>query len=123
MDYPNLVSLAIIAQGQKDHVCSLVNSLLQNTPTCSVMLGDDYETALIISRIPEESIQDITSLLPRVALENNIQLRCLVPRAFRSFQSAIHQRLLKDDNTWDDDVSAFLSQARSKRKELSESNA
>ena len=54
-------------------------------------------------------------------VENGVNIRCMRPTTFRRYTSNLYQRLLKDDGTWDDDVSAFLSQARSKRKELSDS--
>jgi hypothetical protein len=119
----SLISLAIIAQGENNRVYSLVSSFLKNTPTSYARLDVSGSNAVILTRLPEESVYDITSQLTSRGLEYDVNIRCLRPTTFRRYTSNLYQRLLKDDGTWDDDVSAFLSQARSKRKEMSESNA
>ncbi len=118
----NLVSLATVVQGPPKKVVSVSHAFLQFAPTTLMMLGDDAEQSILISRLPEESIYEIATELPRVGLDYDLTIRCLRPTTFQSFAHNLYQRLLRDDGTWDDDVSAFLSQARSKRKELSESN-
>ncbi|TFG28987.1 hypothetical protein EU528_10360 [Candidatus Thorarchaeota archaeon] len=119
----SLVSLSIIANGKSDRVYSLVSSFLKNTPTSYARLDETGENAVILTRLPEESVYDIASQLTSKGIEQDINIRCMRPTTFRRYTSNLYQRLLKDDGTWDDDVSAFLSQARSKRKELSKSNA
>lgn len=118
-----LVSIATVVQGLSDHVISLVAAFLENTPTSTAMISDDEETGIIISRLPESSAYQITSNLPKEGYKQELQIRCLRPTSFKTYTYNLYQRLLRSDGTWDDDVSAFLSQARSKRKELSESNA
>lgn len=119
----NLVSLAIIAQGKNHTVLSLVSEFLKNTPTSYTRVDEEGENAVILTRLPEESVYDIASQLTSKGIENGVSIRCMRPTSFRRYTSNLYQRLLKEDGTWDDDVSAFLSQARSKRKELSKSNA
>jgi hypothetical protein len=87
------------------------------------MLNDGGDTGIIISKLTEESAYEIATAIPRDGIQSGLNIRCLRPTSFRSFTYDLYHRLLKDDGTWDDDVSAFLSQARSKRKELSEGNA
>ena len=118
-----LVSLAIIIQGRNETIASLTYELLRSTPTSYARLDKAGENAVILSRLPEESVYDIASQLASRGLEHDVNIRCLRPTTFRRYTSNLYQRLLKDDGTWDDDVSAFLSQARSKRKQLSKSNA
>lgn len=118
-----LISLAILAQGENNRVCSLVSSFMKNTPTSYGRLDEEGENAVILTRLPEESVYEIVSQLTTRGLEYDVNIRCLRPTTFRRYTSNLYQRLLKDDGTWDDDVSAFLSQARSKRKELSKSKA
>ncbi|TFH06272.1 MAG: hypothetical protein E4H14_11140 [Candidatus Thorarchaeota archaeon] len=119
----SLLSLAIIAQGKSTTITSVVSEFLKNTPTSYARLDETGENAVILTRLPEESVYDIASQLTSRGIEQDINIRCLRPTTFRRYTSNLYQRLLKDDGTWDDDVSAFLSQARSKRRELSESNA
>jgi hypothetical protein len=120
---PTLVSIASIVQGNPRKVASFVSNLLTNTPTSLVMLNHQIDSGVIISRFPEEAAYELVTKLNQPGIQQDFAIRCLRPRTFRSFTSTLYQRLLKPDGTWDDDVSAFLSQARSKRRELSESNA
>jgi hypothetical protein len=119
----NLLSLATIINGPPKKVTSISRAFLEFTPTTLMMLGDSGEQSILLSRLPETAFYEIASELPQRGLEQGITIRCLRPTTFQSFTHDLYQRLLKDDGTWDDDVSSFLSQARSKRKELSESNA
>jgi len=119
----NLISLATIIQGTSEKVMSLCSSFLENTPTTLCMLGNNAKQAVLLSRIPELPAYELVIELPRAGLDQDMNIRCLRPTTFQSYTHNLYQRLLKDDETWDDDVSAFLSQARSKRKQLPESNA
>jgi len=118
-----LISLAIILQGRVETITSLTAELLANTPTSYARLDETGENAVILSRLPEESVYDIATQLSSRGIEHGVNIRCMRPTTFRRYTSNLYQRLLQKDGTWDDDVSAFLSQARSKRKELSKSNA
>ena len=118
-----LVSLVTIAKGPSRNIISLISAALENTPTTTAMISEDEETGILISRVPERSAYEIASNLPKLAYEQGMQIRCFRSSSFQSYTYNLYQRLMKPDGTWDDDVSAFLSQARSKRKELSESNA
>ncbi len=118
-----LVSIATIAQGKSKHITSLTESLLDNSATSLVMLNKSADMVVILSMLPEEVAYELAVELPRCGLPKDVIIRCMRPTVFRSFTYDLYYRILKADGTWDDDVTAFLSQARSKRKELSESNA
>lgn len=120
---PKLITLAVILQGEKETVTSVISEFLTSTPTTFARLDETGESGVLLSRLPEDSAQVIASQLASRAIAYGANIRCMRPTAFRGYTSNLYQRLLKPDGTWDDDVSAFLSQARSKRKELSESNA
>jgi hypothetical protein len=60
------------------------------------------------------------SALPSRGQEEGLTIRCLQPRTLWNYTRTLYQRLLKDSGTWDEDVSGFLSQARSMKKTLSE---
>jgi hypothetical protein len=119
---PNLITLAVILQGEKETVTSVISEFLTSTPTTFARIDETGESGVLLSRLPEESAQVIAAQLASRAIAYGANIRCMRPTAFRGYTSNLYQRLLKPDGTWDDDVSAFLSQARSKRKELSESN-
>ncbi|MFW9964155.1 MAG: hypothetical protein ACFFCX_11355 [Candidatus Sifarchaeia archaeon] len=118
-----LVSIATLVQGESRHLISLTEALLGNTPTSLAMLNKRADLGVIISTFTEGAAYEVTQKIPKYGLENDLVVRCMRPTAFRNYTLDLYQRLLRDDDTWDDDVSAFLSQARSKKKELSESNA
>lgn len=119
----NLVTLATIINGPSDRVTSVCNAFLDNTPTTLMMIDDKGEQSVLLTRLPETSAYMLASNLPDIGMEHGLTTRCFRPTTFQSYTHSLYQRLLKDNGTWDDDVTAFLSQARSKRKELSESNA
>lgn len=118
-----LISLATIIQGKEDNLRSLVIAFLKHTPTSLVMVDDSYNQVVAISKMPESTAYELASSLPERGFDLGLNIRCMRPTIFKSYTHNLYQRLLKEDGTWDDNVSAFLSQARSKRKELSESNA
>ena len=119
---PDLVSMLTIAQGDGQKICSLSNAFLEQTPTSLVMLGEECSKAVILTKLPAEDVFRLQSLLPERGHEENLSVRCLRPRAHLSYTGSLYQRLLKADGTWDDDISGFLSQARSMQKTLSEDN-
>jgi hypothetical protein len=118
-----LVSLATIAQGKMQNIISLTESLLENTPTSLAMLTSDGSNATILSKMPEAAVFELARGLPKFGFEQELNIRCMRLTTFKSYTHNLYQRLLQEDGTWNDDVSAFLSQARSKRRELSKSNA
>jgi hypothetical protein len=77
---------------------------------------------IVFSRMPSDDVYHLQSELPVRGQEEGLTIRCLQPRALWNYTRTLYQRLLRDDGTWDDDVSGFLSQARSMRKTLSEDN-
>lgn len=115
-----LISLATIVEGSSERILSVCSAFLTNTPTTLFMLGNSSSQAIMLSRVPETTAYELASELPGLGLNQDLIIRCLRPTTFQSYNHNLFQRLLRDDGTWDDDVSAFLSQARSKRKELSE---
>ena len=118
----NLVTLATIINGPPDRVTSVCSAFLDTTPTTLMMIDEKGEQAVLLTRLPETAAYTLASNLTGMGLEHGLTIRCFRPTTFQSFTHSLYQRLLHDDGTWDDDVSAFLSQARSKRKELSERN-
>ncbi len=118
-----LISVATYIQGGVEAVSSLASEFLESTPTSYVRINQSGENCIVLTRLPEETVHSFASQLTSKGMEYDMNIRCMRPTTFRRYTSNLYQRLLKEDGTWDDDVSAFLSQARSKRKELSESNA
>jgi hypothetical protein len=115
----SLVSLLTFAQGPPRNIYSITDAFLRKTPSSSAMIGKDGKNAIILSRLPEEQLHEIMSTLPQVALDNDLAVRCMRPRSYRSYRNNLYQRLLRPDRSWDDDVSALLSQYRSDRRTVS----
>ena len=118
-----LVSIATIAQGKPEQITALTDSLLRYTPTSLAWINDESDMGIVLSTLTEDAAYELVTRLPDEGIQRGLTIRCMRPTSFRSFTSDLYHRLLKPDGTWDDDVSAFLSQARSKRRELSEGNA
>ena len=118
-----LVSIATLVQGESKHLISLTKALLDNTPTSLAMLNKKADMGIILSTFTQDAAYELTMKMPKYGIENDLTIRCMRPTAFRNYTLDLYRRLLRDDGAWDDDVGAFLSQARSKRKELSQSNA
>jgi hypothetical protein len=119
----DLVSTLTLANGPPERICSLAGSSLTCMPTSLVMMEENNRTCAILSRLPEDAVYDLASSLPIAGKANKMEIRVLRPLSFSTYYHDFYQRLLRNDGTWDDDVSAFLSQARSKRRELSEDSA
>lgn len=118
-----LISLATIIQGKEDLLRSVLIAFLKNTPTTLAMRNDTRDQVILISRLPESTAYELVSSLPDQGFNLGLNIRCMRPTVFQTYAHDLYQRLLHENGTWDDDIGAFLSQARSKRKELSESNA
>ena len=108
----DLVSIAVIAQGPPNHICSLARGFLKHLPSATVNLGKKESWLLALIRLPATAARQIMSELPEVAASLGITLTCYRALTFRSYQWDFYQRILREDGTWDDDVSAMLSQIR-----------
>ena len=102
---------------------SVLIAFLKNTPTTLAMRSDTRDQVILISRLPESTAYELVSSLPDQGFNLGLNIRCMRPTVFQTYAHSLYQGLLNEDGTWNDDIGAFLSQARSKRKELSESNA
>jgi hypothetical protein len=118
-----LITMVIIVHGETKKVTSLVSALLNNTPTSFARLANGGKSSVILTRLPEEAAHELALQLQSSSFDYGLTIRCMRTTTFQSYTHDFYQRLLKPDGSWDDDVSAFLSQARSRRRELSESNA
>ncbi len=121
-DEPSLVSLFTIVQGPSGSVYPLANAFLEHTPISLAMIDDEGKKLIIFSRLPNENAHHLLSALPSRGQEEELTIRCLQPRTLWNYTRTLYQRLLKDNGTWDEDVSGFLSQVRSMKRTLSEDN-
>ncbi|MGY5861532.1 MAG: hypothetical protein RTU09_04095 [Candidatus Thorarchaeota archaeon] len=112
---PNPVGLAsvfILAQGEPDHVCSMVRAFLSQTPTTTARVSRSGESCYLISRVPDDALHELVTVLPSRTQEHGIKARCMPITAYQGYLHNFYTRLLMEDGTWDDDVSAMLSQIR-----------
>ncbi|MDF1540472.1 MAG: hypothetical protein P1Q69_16370 [Candidatus Thorarchaeota archaeon] len=108
--------ISIILEGSQGQTCSLTQAFLKYSPSCRVYISEDGNTSIILARVSDDAIEVITRTLPSMAKEVGINMRYGFPTSFRNYSSDLYQRILNDDGTWIDDVSAFLSQVRSTPK-------
>ena len=108
----NLASLFILAQGKPKHVCSMVRGFLSQTPTTTARVSRNGESCYLISRVPDDALRELAAILPSRAQEYGVKARCMSIRAYRGYLHNFYTRLLMEDGSWDDDVSAMLSQIR-----------
>ncbi|MHA1862933.1 MAG: hypothetical protein ACTSWA_04115 [Candidatus Thorarchaeota archaeon] len=115
---PPLPTLATIAYGEPKNIISLADAFLSESPTCTAYICNEGKDAVFLSRIPPSELGELATSLPQAGQENGTTIRCFRPHTLRSYNHSLYQRLLREDGTWDDDVSGFFSQARGKRVEI-----
>jgi hypothetical protein len=108
----DLLSIVILAQGDSNATCSLARSLLKYAPSATSMLGKNGEWLLALCRMPAPEAHQLMATLPDAAVNRNVTLRCNRTLSLRSYTWDFYQRLLRSDGSWEDDVSAMLSQIR-----------
>jgi len=109
---PNLMTITIIAQGASAQICSLARGFLRHTPSAKAMLGKASSWLFTLTRLPPPIAHQMIATMPSAAEERNIALTCHRVSSFRSYTWDFYQRLLREDGSWDEDVSAMLSQIR-----------
>ncbi|MFW9887733.1 MAG: hypothetical protein ACFFER_06090, partial [Candidatus Thorarchaeota archaeon] len=109
---PDLMTVAVIAQGNAYNVCSLSRAFLGYSPTATVHLAKKGEWLLALSRLPTSTAHHLIATLPEEAAERGIALRCSRPTTFRSYRWGFYRRLFKEDGSWENDVTQMLSQIR-----------
>jgi hypothetical protein len=113
--YPELLDLmtvVVIAQGTANSVCSLSRAFLRYSPTATVHLAKNGEWLLALSRQPTSAAHHLIATLPEESAERGIALRCNRPTSVRSYRWGFYRRLLKEDGSWENDVTQMLSQIR-----------
>lgn len=109
---PDLMMVAIMAQGNANGVCSLGRALMMFSPTATVHLAKNGEWLLALSRQPTSTAHHLIATLPAEAAERGIALRCNRLTSFRSYTWSFYRRLLREDGSWENDVTQMLSQIR-----------
>ena len=110
----DLVSILTLVQGKQDVVHNMVDGLMQSTPTSLAMIGKERDPSIVISRIPITEVNAFIKTITNESNQSGLVVRCMKPRAIKRYTLTLFQRLLKEDGTWNDDISGFISQARSR---------
>ena len=109
----DLIPVTVIVEGQPKSVYSITKALLESCPTTRTLISENGSLSINTCRIPLEQKEEVFVELPRIAKENGITVRPLTVTAFRNYEGSLFQRIIRDDGTYDDDVSNFLSQIKS----------
>ena len=115
-----LRSLCIIAKGQSENICSMSRAFLKHTPSTQVRITDGGTSCVIVSRVPEDEYYNLITKLNDAANDTGISLKIAPISAYAGYRNNLYSRLLKDDGSWDDDVSGLLSQVRLPSKSTEE---
>jgi hypothetical protein len=107
-----LSSVCVLASGPPKHICSLSRAFLKHTPSSHVRITENGSSCSIVSRIPEDKTYDLLRRLPSAASQSQVSVRIAPISAYVGYRHNLHQRLLKEDASWDYDVSGLLDQIR-----------
>ncbi|MFW9959356.1 MAG: hypothetical protein ACFFCT_14925 [Candidatus Odinarchaeota archaeon] len=107
-----LKSFCFIGEGPVHSICSLSRAFLKYAPSTQVRIYNDGNSCSIVSRIPEDEQIELLSTLTRASEETDIKLQVFPISAYVGYRNNLYSRLLKDDGTWDEDVSGLLGQVR-----------
>ena len=112
-----LRSLCVIANGPSENICSMARSFLKYTPSTQARITNGGNTGIIISRVPADEHYDFVNKLLTSSMDSELSLRILPISAYVGYRNNLYSRLLKDDGSWDDDVSGLLDQVRLQSKD------
>ncbi|MFX0106826.1 MAG: hypothetical protein ACFE7R_00935 [Candidatus Hodarchaeota archaeon] len=118
----SLVSILVMIQGSSDRICAITDTFLRRAPTALAMLDSSIGTGIIMARLSEKAAYQLLTSLPTEGAEEGLAIRCFRPISRLTYTSNLFQRLLREDGTWNDDVSSLLAQARSMKHTVSQSN-
>jgi hypothetical protein len=107
-----LTSVCLLADGPVNNVLSLARAFLKHAPSAHVRVTDGGKSCSIIARIPEDKTYSFLETLSSSAAESDVSVRAFPISAYVGYRNNLYQRLLKQDGTWDDDVSGLLDQVR-----------
>ncbi|MBD3406890.1 MAG: hypothetical protein GF411_12305 [Candidatus Lokiarchaeota archaeon] len=106
----SIPSVLTIAQGPKPKILSLTRALLKYLPTTTAHVSENLEKLYAFSRIPQPDLYKLMKQLPAIALDDGMVVRIDNVRGFESYKNNRFQRLLRQDGSWDEDLSGLLSQ-------------
>ena len=86
---------------------------MESCPTTRTLISKDGSLSINTCRIPVDNKEEVFDDFPRVAKESGITVKPYSVTGFRNYEGSLYQRIIKDDGTYDDDVSNFLSQIKS----------
>lgn len=108
-----LASVCIVCNGPAQKIQSLVRALMKHAPSSTARITGNGEQCYIMSRMPEGSVYDISVQLPLKAIDYEMDIKIFRVSAYAAYTHNLYERLLLQDQTWDDDISGLLSQIRS----------
>jgi hypothetical protein len=72
---------------------------------------------MIVSRIPKDDHHKFTTDFIDAAKKFDILVEAHPISAYAGYRNNLYSRLLKEDGTWDDDISGLLDQVRLRSKD------
>jgi hypothetical protein len=90
----------------------MARAFLKHTPSTQVAITEGGSSCVLVSRIPEDEYFRFLTRLNNTANEIGVSLKALPISAYVGYRNNLYSRLIKEDGSWDDDVSGLLSQVR-----------
>lgn len=112
-----LTSVHVNVEGPPRNIYSFCRSMLKHAPSAAVRISEGGNSCSVIARVPEDKAFNFITTLPSIGQERNIAIEVVPISAYISYRNNLYQRLLRDDGTWDDDLSGLLSQVRLRPKD------
>jgi len=107
-----LASICLVCKGDSNRIHSLSRAFMKHTPSTTAMISDSGNSSFILARMPEDSVYDISTQLPKRSREFEMDIKVYRVNAYAAYTHNLYERLLRPDQTWDDDISGLLSQIR-----------
>ena len=104
----------VIAKGPPQKIAALSNAFLEAivVPYTAILGGGNMSVSVL--RATLDSRTHLMDIVPSLAKEHGLEIQTYVPQTYMNYRPTLHQRLLREDGSWDDDFSGLLSQIRSR---------
>ncbi len=104
--------LFILVKGNGGKVRSLMQAVLNHSPSAVAYAGKGWKSATLISSLWKPSRDYMFQKLPELGREHGLDISCHISSSFRNYTSDVFQRLLMPDGSWFGNISGLVLQSR-----------
>lgn len=110
--FPGLYSLLLRVRKKQAQINSFTKTIASQAATATIYKAKDAEECIIIARVPRAIVPELTLKLPSAAEDVGMDLSVYPVAGYSAYKHSIYSRLRIDAQTWDDDITGFVSQHR-----------